>query len=124
MYGPASNTNPSFSNADASPPALGRASMTRTLNPCCASRSAAVNPRIPARIMTTRRIIFDGAIPAGSVFRSALTAMAHSRDGVTEMLRGPFREQRAHPDHYRVHKLAAPQNLAWLRIHCDTGCAN
>ena len=84
--------------------------MIRTLNPCCASRSAAVNPPIPAPIMTTRRIIFGGAIPEASVYRCALIAMAHSRGGVAEMPLGPFREQRQRHARYQAHKPATPEN--------------
>ena len=77
--------------------------------------------------MVTRRIIFGGAIPVGFVYRSALIAMAHSRDGVAEMLCGPFREQREHRDHYRVHKRGTGVKVRAIKGHpfgLDLGLAD
>ena len=60
--------------------------------------------------MTTRRFIFGGAIPVAFVYRSVLIAMAHSQDGVAEMLLYPFRGQREHRARCQGHKLATLEN--------------
>src|SRR6266542_2205434 len=110
MYGPASKTKPSFSKPEASPPLAARASITRTFNPCCASRIAAVSPPIPAPIMTTRRAILSGAFPIEFVCHGARSALEHSQDAIVEKLLGPFPARTGPHARCQAHTREAQEN--------------